>query len=162
MGGSGSGRHWQFGADTTDNYRSIDIRWLKREGLLESGVSRSVFVSSDSMRRLGEWISTSGLDADAPLFIPLSHAATQERLSGDDIARMLKRRAGRAGVSAENISGHSTRVGAAQDMRACGLENGAIMQAGRWQSERMVARYTERLGARYGAAAKLAELQGRT
>ncbi|NQY60776.1 hypothetical protein [Cognatishimia sp.] len=42
MGGSGSGRHWQFGADTTDDYRSIDIRWLKREGLLESGVSRSI------------------------------------------------------------------------------------------------------------------------
>ena len=42
MGGSGSGRRWQFGADTTDDYRSIDIRWLKREGLLESGVSRSI------------------------------------------------------------------------------------------------------------------------
>jgi hypothetical protein len=42
MGGIGSGRHWQFGADTTDDYRSIDIRWLKREGLLESGVSRRI------------------------------------------------------------------------------------------------------------------------
>ena len=42
MGGIGSGRHWQFGADTTDDYRSIDIRWLKREGLLDSGVSRSI------------------------------------------------------------------------------------------------------------------------
>ena len=31
MGGVGSGRHWQFGADTTDDYRSIDIRWLKRD-----------------------------------------------------------------------------------------------------------------------------------
>jgi hypothetical protein len=34
MGGIGSGRHWQFGADTTEGYRSIDVRWLKREGLL--------------------------------------------------------------------------------------------------------------------------------
>ena len=42
MGGVGSGRHWQFGADTTDDYRSIDIRWLKREGLLESGISRRI------------------------------------------------------------------------------------------------------------------------
>ena len=42
MGGIGSGRHWQFGADTTDDYRSIDIRWLKREGLLESGISRRI------------------------------------------------------------------------------------------------------------------------
>ena len=42
MGGIGSGRHLQFGADTTDNYRSIDIRWLRREGLLESGISRRI------------------------------------------------------------------------------------------------------------------------
>lgn len=42
MGGIGSGRHWQFGADTTDDYRSIDIRWLKREGLLKSGISRRI------------------------------------------------------------------------------------------------------------------------
>lgn len=42
MGGIGSGRRWQFGADTTDSYRSIDIRWLKREGLLSSGVCRNI------------------------------------------------------------------------------------------------------------------------
>ena len=28
MVGVGSGRHWQFRAATTDDYRSIDIRWL--------------------------------------------------------------------------------------------------------------------------------------
>jgi hypothetical protein len=42
MGGIGSGRHWQFGADTTEGYRSIDVRWLKREGLLSAGVSRRI------------------------------------------------------------------------------------------------------------------------
>lgn len=42
MGGIGSGRHWQFGADTTDSYHSIDIRWLKREGLLDSPFSRRI------------------------------------------------------------------------------------------------------------------------
>ncbi|MDG1372118.1 MAG: hypothetical protein P8Q48_18095 [Paracoccaceae bacterium] len=42
MGGIGSGRRWQFGADTTVGYRSIDIRWLKREGLLTFPQSRSI------------------------------------------------------------------------------------------------------------------------
>jgi len=42
MGGTGSGRHWQFGADTTDSYRSIDVRWLKREGILNPGESRQI------------------------------------------------------------------------------------------------------------------------
>jgi hypothetical protein len=42
MGGIGSGRREQFGADTTEDYRSIDVRWLKREGLLSAGVSRRI------------------------------------------------------------------------------------------------------------------------
>ena len=42
MGGIGSGRHWQFGSDATEGYRSIDVRWLKRERLLFSGISCSV------------------------------------------------------------------------------------------------------------------------
>lgn len=37
MGGIGSGRHWQFGADTTEDYRAIDVRRWKRDGLLAPG-----------------------------------------------------------------------------------------------------------------------------
>ncbi len=37
MGGMGSGRHWYWGAkDSTDDYRSIDVRRWQRDGLLES------------------------------------------------------------------------------------------------------------------------------
>ena len=36
MGGIGSGGHWHYGAkDTTDDYRSIDVRRWKRDGLLK-------------------------------------------------------------------------------------------------------------------------------
>ncbi len=41
-------------------------------------------------------------------------------------------------------------------------ELAAVMQAGGWRSPEMVARYTERLMARRGAMARLAEIQGRT
>lgn len=58
MGGIGSGRRWQFGADTTEDYRSIDIRWLKREGLLKPGVSRSITWS-----RGGEWVASINIQA---------------------------------------------------------------------------------------------------
>ncbi|HIJ29739.1 MAG: hypothetical protein HN382_11800 [Gammaproteobacteria bacterium] len=38
MGGIGSGRHWHFGAhETTGDYRAIDIRRWKRDGLLVPG-----------------------------------------------------------------------------------------------------------------------------
>lgn len=46
-------------------------------------------------------------------------------------------------------------------MAAAGLGVTEIMQSGGWKSPTMVGRYTERLMARRGAAAKLAALQGR-
>jgi len=37
MGGRGSGRRVQLEANTTDDYLALDVRWLKREGVLDSG-----------------------------------------------------------------------------------------------------------------------------
>ena len=65
-----------------------------------------------------------------------------------------------AGLSADDIaqiSGHSTRVGASQDMLRYGEQLPAIMQAGRWKTATMVARYTAKQGARYSAAARIAD-----
>ena len=40
MGGSGSGRRWQpFANDTTDDYRTLDVRRWQRDGLLTPGRS---------------------------------------------------------------------------------------------------------------------------
>ncbi len=37
MGGIGSGRRYQGGRDTTNDYRALDVRWLLRNGLLTPG-----------------------------------------------------------------------------------------------------------------------------
>jgi hypothetical protein len=43
MGGSGSGRRWHYSAkNTTEGYQSIDVRWLKREGMLSLGANRRI------------------------------------------------------------------------------------------------------------------------
>jgi hypothetical protein len=66
----------------------------------------------------------------------------------------------RAELSADAIaliSGHSTRVGAAQDMLRYGEQLPGIMQAGRWKTATMVAHYTAKQGARYSAAARIAD-----
>ena len=73
----------------------------------------------------------------------------------------MARRAGLPAEIVDGLSGHSTRVGAAQDMIAAGIGLPAILQAGRWKSSAMVNRYGERLLARNGAAAQLARIQGR-
>ena len=49
----------------------------------------------------------------------------------------------RAAGLGEGFSGHSGRVGMAQDLTASGAELPALMVAGRWQSPRMPPRYTK-------------------
>ena len=110
------------------------------------------------------WDSFSGIDG-GPLFRSLRKDGTVGgRLPAGQVPRIYKAMAGRAGFSAQmvrRISGHSPRVGAAQDMIASGIGTPAIMQAGRWKSAAMVQRYGERLLAKRNGAAQLARLQKR-
>ena len=69
--------------------------------------------------------------------------------------------AGQPPEVAASLSGHSARIGAAQDMIAAGIDIAAILHAGRWKSPAMVNRYGERLLARRSGAALLARIQGR-
>ncbi len=85
-------------------------------------------------------------------------------LDPGDVARVFKAMATAAGLDAAvvaAISGHSSRVGAAQDQVRHGVELPAVMQAGGWTTPAMVARYTAKLDARRSGAAKLAMLQNR-
>jgi integrase len=133
---------------------------IRRSKADQEGQGALTFIACDTLAMIDAWTDARD-DQEAPLFTNTGPAAKSPRMAGGDIARMFKRRASAVGIDAARISGHSTRVGCSQDMRAAGLDNGAIMQAGRWKSERMVARYTEALGARSGGAARLAEIQGR-
>jgi hypothetical protein len=91
------------------------------------------------------------------------------RLLAASVNTILKKLAQRAaptlrrrGIDPEGVSGHSCRVGMAQDLAAAGFDVVAIMPAGRWRSPEMVARYAERLQARRGAVAQYyRELAGR-
>ena len=61
------------------------------------------------------------------------------------------RAAAKAAGLGEGYTGHSGRVGMAQELAASGVELPALMTAGRWKSSRMPARYTERQAADRGA-----------
>ena len=61
----------------------------------------------------------------------------------------------------EKISGHSCRVGAAQDLLALNIDLSSVMQAGRWKDTRMPMRYGEKVLASRGAMARAAKSQGR-
>jgi hypothetical protein len=66
----------------------------------------------------------------------------------------LKGLARMGGMSDDTVSGHSLRVGMAQDLVAANLDIASVMQAGGWRSPTMVARYTEKLTAQRGAVAR--------
>ena len=90
--------------------------------------------------------------------------ASGKGLEAGQVSRIFKRMARKANLPGEmvgRISGHSTRVGAAQDMVAGGIAMPAILHAGRWKTQAMVNRYGERLLARRSGAAQLARLQHR-
>lgn len=116
------------------------------------------YLSPETMDRLERWIETAGL-SEGPIFrsTPRSNKANRydTPLSDRDVARIFKARALAAGLDAERISGHSTRVGAAQDLLAANFSGAEIMRQGRWKSERMIVRYGESLSAGRGAMARL-------
>ena len=69
------------------------------------------------------------------------------------IGNRVKAAAEAAGLG-EGYTGHSGRVGMAQDLVKSGVELPALMTAGRWKSSKMPARYTERQAADRGAVAR--------
>ena len=127
------------------------------------GRGATAYVARDSMALLREWLERSGV-REGRLFRSLCRGVVGERLDASQVPRIFKAMAERAGVPeevVEHISGHSTRVGAAQDMVAGGIGMPAIQHAGRWKTTAMVNRYGERLLARRSGAAQLARLQHR-
>lgn len=121
------------------------------------------YLAPDTVGHARAWLIGAGV-SHGPLFRPITKGGRPGAgaLGSQEVRRLFRDVAAAAGVKlARTPSGHSTRVGAAQDMIAAGLELGEVMQAGSWKTVTMPARYSERLLARRGAARKLATFQNR-
>ena len=104
--------------------------------------------------RLG-WIHLSTLSRFAELlhyidflFCPTSHRKAINRdLNTTSVKCMIKSAAKRDGLGpsiVDEFSGHSLRVGAAQDLLRKGFHTAAIMRAGGWKSVNTLSRYLEK------------------
>ena len=137
------------------------VRRSKTDG---EGRGEVAYIAPDTVALVRTWLARSGITAGR-LFRSVRKAGTiGERLDASQVPRIFKAMAHRAGLPetlVEGLSGHSARVGAAQDMVAADIELPLIMQAGRWKTTAMVSRYGERLLARRSGAAQLARLQNR-
>ena len=77
------------------------------------------------------------------------------------VGRIVKRLATGARLErgkVADLSSHSMRVGAAQDMAVAGIELVLIMNAGGWESLTMVIRYIEHLDAARSGMARMYEM----
>lgn len=111
-----------------------------------AGQGRHVHLSPRSRKLLFVWLQHSKI-RKGPLFQGLHTGVVSGRaLETSSIRRLVKSAAKRASLEPEviaGLSGHSMRIGAAQDMMVAGLDYIAIMQAGGWTSVDVVARYVE-------------------
>jgi site-specific recombinase XerD len=110
------------------------------------GAGRIAFTSRPTADLLRAWLEVRGCGIGW-LFCPVYQGKPVDRgLSTTTVKRLIKQTAERAGlgpIDVEAFSGHSMRVGAAQDLLRRGFDTAAIMRAGGWKSVNVLARYLE-------------------
>ena len=124
------------------------IATVRRSKTDPESQGQAVYLGQAAMTALAA-IRPADVDGAAPIF----------GLSVRQLPRRIQAMARAAGLG-EGFSGHSGRVGMAQDLAAGGAELPALMVAGRWQSARMPARYTEKQALGRGAVARYYQERG--
>lgn len=129
-------------ADKTGEMK-IRLRKSKTDQELQG---RWIFPSKRSMEAMNLWIEQAKL-TDGYLFRGINNAIEiNDELNCSQINRIYKRIAKNAKLPQEtidHISGHSMRIGAAQDLLKSGASMPAIMNRGRWSKTDTVMRYLE-------------------
>lgn len=101
------------------------------------GQGRIAFTSQKTAVCVNDWLDWRGSEIPF-LFCPIYQGKAIDRgLSTCTVKRMIKTAAKDVGLGAAEVdafSGHSLRVGAAQDLLCAGFATAAIMRAGGWKS----------------------------
>ena len=119
---------------------------IKRSKNDPFGRGRISYLRYKTREYLQDWIEAAGIKG-GPLFRAVKHGKIHSTsLHPYSVNRIIKKAALNAGLSKQAIqkfSGHSMRVGAAQDMMTAGLNILPIIAAGGWKTTNVVARYIE-------------------
>jgi integrase len=138
---------------------------LIRRGKTDAeGEGRMAYLSRETVRWLKIWLEHSGITEGAVFRRLIGRHQIGGPLHPGSVAPIFKRVAQWIGMPArfvEKVSGHSTRVGAAQDLAALDIDLAAITQAGGWKSTRMPLQYAEKINAARSGMARAAAVTGR-
>jgi integrase/recombinase XerD len=129
---------------TTDGALKGMIRKSKTD---QYGRGRLVFGSTRSAKLVRKWIKTKPIEIQ-PVFCAINHNRCLDRAICDrQVNEIIKRSIVRVKrcerPSDLEVSGHSLRVGAAQDLLIKGFDLAAIMRAGGWSDPTTVSRYLQ-------------------
>jgi integrase len=138
---------------------------LIRRGKTDAeGRGRVAYLSRATVRWLKIWLEHANISQGAVFRRLIGADQIGDALNPGSIAPIFKRVAQWIGMPARfvaEVSGHSTRVGAAQDLAEIDIDLAAITQAGGWKSTRMPLRYAEKINAARSGMARAAAASGR-
>ena len=119
---------------------------LRKSKVDQAAQGRWLPLRTDTVSAIRQWMSAAKINEGLILRGVNRHGAVTESLCNGQIGRIYKRVARQAKLDPEliaRISGHSFRVGAAQDLLASGASMPTIMHRGRWTKSDTVMRYLE-------------------
>jgi integrase len=138
---------------------------LIRRGKTDAeGQGRAAYLSRETVRWLRVWLEHAHIKEGAVFRRLIGRDQIGGPLNPGSIAPIFKRVAQWIGMPAryvDQVSGHSTRVGATQDLAALDIDLAAITQAGGWKSTRMPLQYAEKINASRSGMARAAAAAGR-
>jgi integrase len=138
---------------------------LIRRGKTDAeGQGRAAYLSRETVRWLKVWLEHSEIKEGAVFRRLIGKEQIGGALNPGSIAPIFKRVAQWIGMPARfaaQVSGHSTRVGAAQDLAELDIDLAAITQAGGWKSTRLPLQYAEKINAARSGMARAAAVTGR-
>jgi len=138
---------------------------LIRRGKTDAeGQGRVAYLSRETVKWLSIWLEHAGISEGAIFRRLIGAAGIGGALNRGSIAPIFKRVAQWIGMPERfvaEVSGHSTRVGAAQDLAALDIDLAAITPAGGWKSPRMPLQYAEKINATRSGMARAAAATGR-
>ena len=119
---------------------------LKKSKTDPHGVGKHLYLSDNAQKALKDWIDKSKIFSGKIFRAITPTGKIKDSLNSSHIGRIYKKlaqlsKADRSII--KNISGHSLRVGAAQDLMLSGSTLPLIMNRGRWSKTDTVMRYLE-------------------
>jgi site-specific recombinase XerD len=136
----------------------------------KAGREESRYLSSDAVMWLKAWLESAQISGGGVFrrFTPRGTVG-ETAIAPQEVGRIIQRvgklinaqkGSGESGWPTDHVSAHSTRIGAAHDLAASGIDLTSIMHSGGWTDPKMPRYYTRELAAGESGMARMLKARG--